>query len=185
MNEAQAIHAQLRAARKSQGLTLEQLADRAGITSGIAQISLWESGKRQPQLPTLQVWASALGLTIALLPKGSNMQTRHDVYERLAEALASCDWNEAGLVASGPYEAQTLATVYYSIKPKPEALGTSSGMKTQYLLPVTPDEARILFLDGASHYLVENWLDGTFCGAPLAPHEVSALRAKGEKNGTE
>lgn len=52
----------IRAARIKQGLTLEQVANRLGITpAGIAQ---WEQNRRNPKLSTLQKIAKALDIDV-------------------------------------------------------------------------------------------------------------------------
>lgn len=52
----------IRAARIKQGLTLEQVANRLGITpAGIAQ---WEQNRRNPRLSTLQKIAKALDIDV-------------------------------------------------------------------------------------------------------------------------
>jgi predicted nucleotidyltransferase/DNA-binding XRE family transcriptional regulator len=49
----------LRSARRGARLTQIQLADRAGVTQSV--ISAYESGRRQPSLPTLQALIAATG----------------------------------------------------------------------------------------------------------------------------
>lgn len=59
----------LREARKQAGLTQRQLADRAGVTQSV--IAAYESGTREPALPTLAALVEAAGiiLTIELGPR--------------------------------------------------------------------------------------------------------------------
>ena len=54
--------------RRSKGLTQDQLAERANITS--LSISYIEQGRRWPRLVTLQKLAKCLGVPIAELFKG-------------------------------------------------------------------------------------------------------------------
>ena len=56
---------ELRKRRKSQGLTLEQLAEKSGMT--FSYLSTVENNKRDPSLSTMQALASALGVPVGLL----------------------------------------------------------------------------------------------------------------------
>ncbi len=58
-----AIGARLRAARKTAGLTQEQLAERAGRE--VKSISRWENAHRAPDLNDLLVLADALNVPLA------------------------------------------------------------------------------------------------------------------------
>jgi transcriptional regulator with XRE-family HTH domain len=57
------MNSTLKSARKSAGLTLEQLAERVGIS--VSQLSRFESGKREPRMAEMQTIADALGLSVA------------------------------------------------------------------------------------------------------------------------
>jgi len=54
----------LRDARRRCGLTQAELARRAGVTQSV--ISAYESGARQPSLPTLARLVAAIGLELAI-----------------------------------------------------------------------------------------------------------------------
>ena len=55
----------IRAARKQAGLTLEEVADRLGISN--QSVAQWETGRRKPKLETLQRIADALQVPIESL----------------------------------------------------------------------------------------------------------------------
>ncbi len=59
----------LRRARKGAGMSQEELASRAGVTQSV--ISAYESGHRQPAIPTLAALVDAAGyeLVMGLRPK--------------------------------------------------------------------------------------------------------------------
>jgi transcriptional regulator with XRE-family HTH domain len=54
--------AEVRRRRKAQGLTLEQLAERSGLT--FSYLSTVETGKRDPSLSTMRALATALGVAL-------------------------------------------------------------------------------------------------------------------------
>ena len=69
----------LRRARSAAGLTQRELADRAGVTQGV--VSVYESGRRQPSLPTFVGLLRAAGYEVDL-----NLRSRRPsgpVLERL------------------------------------------------------------------------------------------------------
>lgn len=57
----------LRAERKRQGRTQQDVADRAHTTQ--AAVARWENGEREPCLGNTIRWAAALGFDIALMPQ--------------------------------------------------------------------------------------------------------------------
>ena len=59
------IVAALRAERQRRGLTLQQVGKWMGLRARVS-VWHWESGNRQPTLPNLREWASALGYDLAL-----------------------------------------------------------------------------------------------------------------------
>ncbi len=61
--------AELTAARKAQGLSQRQLADR--MLCHRRTILTWENGMNSPVAPMLADWADALGFTLTLTPKDS------------------------------------------------------------------------------------------------------------------
>jgi uncharacterized protein len=63
----------LRRARRSAGLTQRELATRAGVTQSV--ISAYESGARQPALPTLAALVEATGadLVVDVRPRGRSV----------------------------------------------------------------------------------------------------------------
>lgn len=64
----------LRGARRRAGLTQVELACRAGVTQSV--ISAYESGHRQPALPTLSALVEAAGLELAVTVRARRDQTR-------------------------------------------------------------------------------------------------------------
>ena len=59
------IGQRIKTARKNQGLTQKELAERAGTATGTIQ--QYELGKRQPRADQLRAIASALGVTVDYL----------------------------------------------------------------------------------------------------------------------
>lgn len=57
---------ELAAARRAQGLTCAQVAERAGI-SGRSVVSHWETGRYEPSSHSLAAWAAALGRRLAFV----------------------------------------------------------------------------------------------------------------------
>lgn len=70
----------LREARRRAGLTQAALAHRAGVTQSV--VSAYESGARQPSLPTLQRLVSATGLDLAI-----SLRRRDEARRRLTGPL--------------------------------------------------------------------------------------------------
>jgi predicted nucleotidyltransferase/DNA-binding XRE family transcriptional regulator len=64
----------LREARRRSGLTQVELASRAGVTQSV--ISAYESGRRQPALPTLAALVRAAGLDLAIAVRRPRDPTR-------------------------------------------------------------------------------------------------------------
>ena len=102
----------VRRARRRAGLTQVQLATRAGITQSV--ISAYESGRRQPTLPTLESLVEAAGfdLTIGLRrltnrrhrltgPLGRRLQRRRDALISAADAHGVSNLRVFGSVARG------------------------------------------------------------------------------------
>jgi transcriptional regulator with XRE-family HTH domain len=58
--------AQLKAARRRRGLTLDDVTDLCVLPK--TTVSAWETGTRHPNLISLETYASALGQAIALAP---------------------------------------------------------------------------------------------------------------------
>jgi transcriptional regulator with XRE-family HTH domain len=58
---------QLRKIRREREMAQQDLAAIAGLAQN--QISYFETGRTKPTLPTLTLWASALGYDLALVPK--------------------------------------------------------------------------------------------------------------------
>ena len=60
--ERDLVKFEIQALRKKQGLTQEKLAEKLGLTRG--QLSMYEIGKREPDLATLRKFASFFGVTL-------------------------------------------------------------------------------------------------------------------------
>lgn len=73
----ESIAAELRAERKARGLTLAQVAERAGVS--LQKIHEWETGKSRPWTVNLITWAGALGLDVQLARKTGTPQPRRPV----------------------------------------------------------------------------------------------------------
>jgi transcriptional regulator with XRE-family HTH domain len=62
--------AELAAARRVQGLSLAQVAERAGVASR-SVVSHWETGRCEPSSHCLAAWAAALGPRLVPAPAGA------------------------------------------------------------------------------------------------------------------
>ena len=102
----------VRRARRNAQLTQMELATRAGVTQSV--ISAYESGRRQPTLPTLQSLVEAAGfdLTIGLRrsqdrkrqlsgPLGRRVQRRRDALVAAAQSHGASNLRVFGSVAWG------------------------------------------------------------------------------------
>jgi len=65
------IRVQMRAARQATGLSLEKMAEKAGIH--VAVLGSWERGTRNPTLPQLRRWVAAFGRTLVVLEPGQRV----------------------------------------------------------------------------------------------------------------
>lgn len=77
----------LKAMRKSKGLTLKQLGDMVGLTD--SSLSLYENGKRQPDNEGLLKLAGALGTTVGEL-LGEEQKNSPSTGDELIEILEAC-----------------------------------------------------------------------------------------------
>ncbi len=102
----------LRDARRRAGLTQSELARRAGVTQSV--ISAYESGGRQPSLPTLQRMVAAAGLELAISvrrpasprsrltgPIGQRVNRRRQRIKQLAARHGASNVRVFGSVARG------------------------------------------------------------------------------------
>lgn len=67
------------AARLKSGLTQRQLADRLGVTQ--PTVAAYESGRRQPTVPTLMRWLAAAGFDLRMT------LVAHDDHDEVLESL--------------------------------------------------------------------------------------------------
>jgi uncharacterized protein len=97
----------LRAARRKAGISQAELARRAGVAQSV--ISVYESGRRQPSVPTLASLVAATGLELQLEVRaapdlarlsGPLGQRIRDAREQLGEIAASYDARLLGVFGS-------------------------------------------------------------------------------------
>lgn len=118
----------LRAARKRAGLTQRELATRAGVTQSV--ISAYESGRRQPSLPTLArlVEASGHDLQLELSPPrsqraplagslGRRVQRHRDEVRDIAARHGVTNLRVFGSVARGDEHADSDIDVLADLPP--------------------------------------------------------------------
>lgn len=73
MGDSMTVGENVKKARKSKGLTQQELGERMGVTQ--ATVNQYESGKRNPKLDTLNRIANALGVNVGVLLYGENSTT--------------------------------------------------------------------------------------------------------------
>ncbi|MGB3374755.1 MAG: helix-turn-helix domain-containing protein, partial [Microbacterium sp.] len=115
--DALTIGRRIRQLRTERGMTLEQLAGR--IDRAPSQLSMFETGKREPKLTLLQVIARALGTTIDALLEGEPLDERSTMEIALERAMKGPTFQALGIspfriAKSVPSEALTTMLALHS-----------------------------------------------------------------------
>ena len=84
MTQPSAVAVRIRQTRESQGLTQAALAARLGVTR--SQITLWETGARNPSPTSLKHIAAALGLHVEWLATGKGVPKPFPAYNEGVDA---------------------------------------------------------------------------------------------------
>lgn len=127
----------LRDARMQCGLTQTELAHRAGVTQSV--ISSYESGARQPSLPTLSRLIAATGMELAVDirkpsrahsplsgPLGRRVRQRGEELTRAAAARGASNLRVFGSVARGDDTAESDVDLLVDLDPGTGLLGLSA-----------------------------------------------------------
>jgi transcriptional regulator with XRE-family HTH domain len=96
-SDALTIGRRIRQLRTAQGMTLEELATR--IDRAPSQVSMFETGKREPKLTLLQSIARALGTTIDALLEGEPLDERSTMEIALERAMKGQTFQALGIPA--------------------------------------------------------------------------------------
>ncbi|GAA2865129.1 helix-turn-helix domain-containing protein [Microbacterium arabinogalactanolyticum] len=96
-SDALTIGRRIRQLRTAQGMTLEELATR--IDRAPSQVSMFETGKREPKLTLLQSIARALGATIDALLEGEPLDERSTMEIALERAMKGQTFQALGIPA--------------------------------------------------------------------------------------
>ena len=94
-SDALTIGRRIRQLRTAQGMTLEELATR--IDRAPSQVSMFETGKREPKLTLLQSIARALGTTIDALLEGEPLDERSTMEIALERAMKGQTFQALGI----------------------------------------------------------------------------------------
>ncbi len=111
------IAVRIREIRESQGLTQASLAARMGVTR--SQVTLWETGGRNPSPTSLKEIAQALGVAVEWLATGKGSPRPASSYDGLDPELlqmvlesAQSAFRKRGLDTNSRRFVQTVVTVY-------------------------------------------------------------------------